>query len=71
MHAKENIMSHSSDVILIDPHEHVRIIRPNRPKKKNALSEELGGSIIGSIEAAAHDDDIGVVGVTSPVFRGR
>jgi len=49
---------------LIEQHEHVRVIRLNRPEKKNALSDVLGWSIISAVEEAAHDDDVWVVAIT-------
>ncbi len=43
---------------------HVRIIRLNRPEKKNALSQELAWGIIHAVEDAAADDDAWVVAIT-------
>jgi len=57
-------MARTSDVLLVEQHEHVRIIRLNRPEKKNALSDELGWAIIGAVEEAACDDEVWVVGIT-------
>jgi 2-(1,2-epoxy-1,2-dihydrophenyl)acetyl-CoA isomerase len=42
----------------------VRILRLNRPAKKNALSNELTWAIIHAFEAAAADDAVRVVGLT-------
>ncbi len=42
----------------------VRILRLNRPAKKNALDDELGWAILTAVEKAAHDDSIRVVGIT-------
>jgi len=52
-----------TDVLLEETHEGVRILRLNRPKKKNALSGELISAIIDAVEAAADDDAVRVVGV--------
>jgi 2-(1,2-epoxy-1,2-dihydrophenyl)acetyl-CoA isomerase len=54
----------SQPVLLIEQQEHVRLLRLNRPDKKNALSEELGWAIVEAIEAAATDDSVRVVGLT-------
>lgn len=42
----------------------VRILRLNRPEKKNALSEELGWAIVAAVQEAARDEDVWVVGIT-------
>jgi enoyl-CoA hydratase/carnithine racemase len=60
-------MSAQPDVVLVEQHEHVRIIRLNRPEKKNALSDELGWAIVREVERAAHDDDVWGVGLTGEV----
>lgn len=53
-----------TDPVLIEDHEHVRIIQLNRPEKKNALNEALAWGIVTAIEEAAADDDVWVIGVT-------
>jgi 2-(1,2-epoxy-1,2-dihydrophenyl)acetyl-CoA isomerase len=50
--------------VLVEQHEHVRIVKLNRPEKKNALSDALGWAIVGAVEDAARDDDVWVVGLT-------
>lgn len=57
-------MSGSEAVLLIENAERVRILRLNRPERKNALSTELGWAIVEAVEAAALDDDVWVVGIT-------
>jgi len=42
----------------------VRILRLNRPGKKNALSQELGWAIVAAAQEAARDPDVWVVGIT-------
>ncbi|HWE99490.1 MAG TPA: enoyl-CoA hydratase/isomerase family protein [Caulobacteraceae bacterium] len=53
-----------SDVVKIEDHGHVRLIRLNRPEKKNALSNELAWGVIEAIDEAAKVDDVWVVAVT-------
>jgi 2-(1,2-epoxy-1,2-dihydrophenyl)acetyl-CoA isomerase len=73
MAAKENAMSgattnatsngttNSSSVLLEETHNGVRILRLNRPEKKNALSNELTAALVHGIESAASDDAVRVV----------
>lgn len=53
-----------SDVLRVSDSGHVRTLRLNRPKKKNALSQELAWGIITAIEEAAKDDEVWVIGIT-------
>ncbi|MBW2313062.1 MAG: enoyl-CoA hydratase/isomerase family protein [Deltaproteobacteria bacterium] len=48
----------------IEDRGHVRILRLNRPERKNALSSGLGWAIVTAIEDAARDDDVWVIGLT-------
>ncbi|MDP6667247.1 MAG: enoyl-CoA hydratase-related protein [Dehalococcoidia bacterium] len=43
---------------------HVRTIRLNRPRKKNALSQSLAWRLVGVIDEAAADDDVWVLAIT-------
>ncbi len=52
------------NVLQISDAGHVRTLRLNRPKKKNALSNELAWGIIAAIEDAAKDDNVWVIGIT-------
>jgi 2-(1,2-epoxy-1,2-dihydrophenyl)acetyl-CoA isomerase len=52
-----------TDVLLEETLEGVRILRLNRPQKKNALSSELISAIIHAVEGAIEDDEIRVVGI--------
>jgi 2-(1,2-epoxy-1,2-dihydrophenyl)acetyl-CoA isomerase len=61
--AQEASMS-SAPVLELEAHKHVRILRLNRPAKKNALSAELGWTILRAIEEAARDDAVRVIGLT-------
>jgi 2-(1,2-epoxy-1,2-dihydrophenyl)acetyl-CoA isomerase len=54
-----------SDAVLIEEdREGVRLLRLNRPERKNALTNELGWAIVSAFERAACDDAVRVVGVT-------
>jgi 2-(1,2-epoxy-1,2-dihydrophenyl)acetyl-CoA isomerase len=52
-----------TDVLLEETREGVRLLRLNRPRKKNALSGELISAIIEAVERAADDDAVRVVGI--------
>jgi enoyl-CoA hydratase/carnithine racemase len=43
---------------------HVRILRLDRPDRKNALTSALGWSIVRALAAAQRDDDVRVVAIT-------
>ena len=43
---------------------HVRLLRLNRPERKNALTASLGWSIVRAVAEADADDDVRVVAVT-------
>src|SRR5882672_2470661 len=43
---------------------HVRVLRLNRPERKNALTTELGWSIVRAVERADDDDEIRVIAIT-------
>jgi 2-(1,2-epoxy-1,2-dihydrophenyl)acetyl-CoA isomerase len=45
-------------------HGPVRVLRLNRPERKNALTSELGWSIVEAVREAAADDAVRVVGLT-------
>jgi len=51
-------------VVEITDRGRVRVIRMNRPEKKNALSNELAWGVLGAVEQAAADDDVWVVCIT-------
>ena len=51
-------------VLLEETSGGVRILRLNRPAKKNALSDDLVQALVGGFEAAAADDDVRVIGLT-------
>ncbi len=53
-----------ADVINIEDRGHVRVIRMNRPEKKNALSLELAWGVVNAVEDAAHEENVWVVGIT-------
>jgi 2-(1,2-epoxy-1,2-dihydrophenyl)acetyl-CoA isomerase len=54
----------SEPILLQETQNGVRILRLNRPKKKNALSTELTAAIVRAVEEAASDDAVRVVAVT-------
>lgn len=43
---------------------HVRVLRLNRPERKNALSTELGWALIGAVRRAEADDDVRIIALT-------
>lgn len=53
-----------SDVVQVEDEGHVRVIRMNRPEKKNAASLELAWGVIGAIQETMADDNIWVIGLT-------
>jgi 2-(1,2-epoxy-1,2-dihydrophenyl)acetyl-CoA isomerase len=44
--------------------DHVRVLRLNRPERKNALTTALGWSIVRAVQAADADDDVRVIAIT-------
>lgn len=57
-------MSDPEPLVLTEDHGRVRIVRLNRPEKKNALTSALGWAIIDAVEEAERDDDVWVIGLT-------
>ncbi len=57
-------MSQEEKLVLTEDHDRVRILRLNRPQRKNALTEALGWAIVEAVEAAERDDDVWVIGLT-------
>lgn len=53
-----------TDVLLKETTQGVRVLRLNRPEKKNALSTELVSAVVQAFEEAAGDDGVRVVGIT-------
>jgi 2-(1,2-epoxy-1,2-dihydrophenyl)acetyl-CoA isomerase len=43
---------------------HVRVLRLDRPERKNALTPSLGWSIVRAVRDAHHDDDVRIVALT-------
>src|SRR3954452_14220731 len=43
---------------------HLRVLRLNRPERKNALTGELIGGVLGGLREAAADDDVWAVAIT-------
>lgn len=57
-------MSESEPVLLEETRGAVRVLRLNRPHKKNALNNELGWGIVRAFERAAVDDAVRCIGIT-------
>jgi 2-(1,2-epoxy-1,2-dihydrophenyl)acetyl-CoA isomerase len=57
-------MSTDAPVVLEEDHDGVRVLRLNRPSRKNALNEALGWGIVQAVERAAADDRVRVIGMT-------
>jgi 2-(1,2-epoxy-1,2-dihydrophenyl)acetyl-CoA isomerase len=58
-------------VLEIENAGRVRVLRLNRPERKNALSSELGSAIVSALEDAARDDDVWVIGEAMNAFLER
>ncbi len=56
--------SSSPPPLQTEQHGFVRLVRLNRPERKNALNDELGWAIVEAILEAARDDEVRVVGLT-------
>ena len=54
----------SEPVLLEETRNGVRILRMNRPEKKNALSSDLMRALVRGVEAAASDDEVRAIGLT-------
>jgi len=52
------------DTLVTTDEGHVRTIRLNRAKAKNALNSELAWGIIGAVEEAQANDDVWVIAIT-------
>ena len=57
-------MSSAESLVTVENRGAVRILRLNRPKKKNALTTALGWAIVRALREAADDDDVWVIGLT-------
>lgn len=53
-----------SDVVQVQDEGHIRLIRMNRPEKKNAVSLELAWGVITAVRESMLDDNIWVLGLT-------
>lgn len=53
-----------ANVVEVTQDGHVRTIRLNRPKKMNAISEQLAWAVLGAIDEAKDDDDTWIIGLT-------
>jgi len=57
-------MANAEPVLLEESRGFVRILRLNRPERKNALSDELGWAIVAAVARAAADDSVRVIAIT-------
>jgi 2-(1,2-epoxy-1,2-dihydrophenyl)acetyl-CoA isomerase len=53
-----------TDVLEIETIDRLRVLRLNRPDRKNALTMELLWAIVGAVRDAARDDDVWAVAIT-------
>ena len=53
-----------TNVLDIQTDGHLRVLRLNRPERKNALNGELIEAIVTGMRDAAHDDDVWAVAIT-------
>lgn len=51
-------------VVITEDVGHVRVVRLNRPERKNALTGELGWAVVNAVGAAAADDDVRCIALT-------
>lgn len=54
----------SETVLLEESHDGVRLLKLNRPAKKNALSPDLTRSIVAAIDSAMADSTVRVIGIS-------
>src|SRR3954470_15761754 len=53
-----------TNVLDIQTDGHLRVLRLNRPERKNALNGELIDAIVTAVRAAAVDDDVWAIAMT-------
>ena len=53
-----------AQVLEVLSRERLRVVRLNRPERKNALNDELLGALIVALREAAHDDDVWAIAIT-------
>ena len=51
-------------VLEVQTHGRLRVLRLNRPERKNALNSELMGALFAGLRDAAHDDDVWAIVLT-------
>jgi 2-(1,2-epoxy-1,2-dihydrophenyl)acetyl-CoA isomerase len=56
-------MTTAEPVLLEETAGFVRLLRLNRPARKNALNDELGWALVGAVERAGADDAVRVIGL--------
>jgi len=53
-----------ADSLVVETDGRLRVLRLNRPERKNALNRELFGALVDAIRDAAHDEDVWALGLT-------
>jgi enoyl-CoA hydratase/carnithine racemase len=53
-----------AQVLEVLSRERLRVVRLNRPERKNALNDELLGALTVALREAAHDDDVWAIAIT-------
>lgn len=53
-----------TDTLEIQTIDRLRVLRLNRPERKNALTIDLAWAIIGAVREAARDDDVWAIAIT-------
>jgi enoyl-CoA hydratase/carnithine racemase len=54
----------SDDILQTEDHDHIRVLRLNRPEARNALSLELNDALVDALIEADHDPSVWVVAIT-------
>lgn len=57
-------MSGQEPLLRTENRGRTRVLRLNRPEKKNALNQALGWAIVEALEEAARDEEVWVIGIT-------
>ena len=53
-----------ADSLVVENDGRLRVLRLNRPERKNALNSELFGALVDAIRDASHDEDVWALGLT-------
>jgi len=55
---------HDEPILLAENHGNVRLLKLNRPAKKNALSSDLTSALVSALDRAMEDSTVRVIGLT-------